>query len=57
MRLPFPQHSCKASDPIFQVQFPFPKPLLRPWLYLLLLFYLHDEVEGNQVLTLSSERK
>lgn len=57
MRLPFPQHSSKASDPIFQIPFPFPKPLFHPQLYLLLLFYLQDGVEGNQALTLISERK
>ena len=57
MRLPFPQHSSKASDPIFQIPFPFPKSLFHPQLYLLLLFNFQDEVEGNQVLTLISERK
>lgn len=57
MRL-FPNMFPKPQIPYFRFPiFPFPKPLLCPRLYLLLLFYFQDEVEGNQVLTLISERE
>lgn len=57
MRL-FPNMFPKPQIPYFRfLIFPFPKPLLCPRLYLLLLFYFQDEVEGNQVLTLISERE